>query len=202
MGKLNLIQGAYSGKLGQTVGAKWKDKKTIRSYAIPSDPKTQAQRTVRTVFGEISTMVALFSDQIKYLTSLDTRGMSVRNAIIKANKDQIEAGTFDAATLVVNRGGLPNVTGATATATATTITLNFTAPVATNISDQAQCVCVCVNETSKIGVVGTAALNAGTLTINYALPENTQFHVYYWVIDYRSSTRVGSVTGHTTVQRN
>lgn len=202
MGRLNLIQGAYEGRLGQTVGAKWKDKKTVRSYAVPADPKTQAQQTVRSVFGQIASFTSLFTDQIKYLTSLDTKGQSVRNAIIKLNKAEIDGGTFDAATLQINKGGLPNVTAFTATATATAINCTFTAPVATNITAKAKCVVVVANNDEKIAIVGEGLLNTGKVDITYALPTGKQFEVYYWVIDYRSSSRVGSVSGHTTVTRN
>ena len=92
MGKMNLLKANWEGKVGQTVGAKWKNKSTIRTYTKPSNPDTAAQQSVRTVFGDMTSFVALFADQIKYLSALDTAGQSVRNAIIQANKDQIEAG--------------------------------------------------------------------------------------------------------------
>lgn len=199
MGKLNLIQGKWEGKVGQTVGAKWKNLATLRSYAIPSNPKTQAQETVRTVFKDMTSFVALFADQIKYLTSLNTRGMSVRNAIIKANSEQITAGTFSKDTLVTNKGGLPNATGVTATATATAVTVNFTRPVATNLTDKAEIVAVVVDGTNKIAGVGRAALTGTSVTVNVALQTGVQSDVYYWVIDYRGSARVGSYNGHATV---
>lgn len=199
MGKLNLIQGKWEGKVGQTVGAKWKNLATLRSYAIPSNPKTQAQETVRTVFKDMTSFVALFADQIKYLTSLNTRGMSVRNAIIKANSEQITAGTFNKDTLVINKGGLPNATGVTATATATAATVQFTRPVATNLTDKAEIVVVVVDGTNKIAGVGKAALTGTSVQVNVALQDGVQSDVYYWVIDYRGSARVGSYSGHTTV---
>lgn len=199
MGKLNLIQGKWEGKVGQTVGAKWKNLATLRSYAIPSNPKTQAQETVRTVFKDMTSFVALFADQIKYLTSLNTRGMSVRNAIIKANSEQITAGTFSKDTLVINKGGLPNATGVTATATAAAATVRFTRPVATNLTDKAEIVVVVVDGTNKIAGVGKAALTETSVQVNVALQDGVQSDVYYWVIDYRGSARVGSYSGHTTV---
>ena len=50
MGIMNLLKADWKGKVGQTVGAKWKNKSTIRTYSIPADPKTAAQLEVRDAF--------------------------------------------------------------------------------------------------------------------------------------------------------
>lgn len=200
MGLLNLLTGSYDGKVGKTVGAKWKSLKTVRTYAKPSNPNTEAQQTVRSVFKSMTSFTALFTDQIKYLTSLDVRAQSVRNAIIKANKDQIDAGTFDKTTLVVNKGGLPSVTGFTlGTATAgADMTATFTAPVATNITSKAVLVAVAVDEDNKMAGIGTCKLDAATLTIGLKPVSGATIDVYYWIIDYRGSARVGSYSGYAT----
>lgn len=194
MGKLNLIQGKWDGKVGQTVGAKWKSKATIRAYAKPSNPNTAMQQEKRGIFGQMSIFLALFTDQIKTLTSLNTRGMTVRNAIIKANKDQYgNAGAFDPATLVVNKGGLVNVQGTWSAVSATGATLTYTAPTATNISDKAKVVAVAVSKDGRSAAVGTG--NAKTPeTITLSFNAVTDVALYYWLIDYRGSTRVGSIS--------
>ena len=194
MGKLNLIQGKWDGKVGQTVGAKWKSKATIRAYAKPSNPNTAMQQEKRGIFGQMSIFLALFTDQIKTLTSLNTRGMTVRNAIIKANKDQYgTSGVFDAATLIVNKGGLVNVQGTWSAVTATGATLTYTAPTATNISDKAKVVAVAVSKDGRSAAVGTG--NAKTPeTITLSFNAVTDVALYYWLIDYRGSTRVGSIS--------
>lgn len=200
MGKMNLLKANWEGKVGQTVGAKWKDKSTIRTYTKPSNPDTEAQREVRTVFGQMTAFVALFSDQIKYLSPLNTRGMSVRNAIIKANRDQIEAGTFDAATLLVSKGGLPNISSATAAFSTNKVTVSGTKPVATNITSEAQLVAVVVDAEGKRGFAN-AALLGDTPSVDVdtgELPAGT-YDVYYYIIDKRGSSKVGSNSGHTTV---
>ena len=91
---MNLLKANWEGKVGQTVGAKWKNLSTIRTYTKPSNPNTSDQQKVRSVFAQMTTFVALFADQIKYLSALNTAGQSVRNAIIQANKEQIMSGTF------------------------------------------------------------------------------------------------------------
>lgn len=198
MGKMNLLKAKWDGKVGQTVGAKWKNLATIRTYAKPSNPDTAAQQVVRTGFKQVSSFVALFADSIKYFTSLDTRGQSVRNAIISANREQIIAGTMTKADLVVNKGGLPNVTAAAlgAVTAGADVTMTFTKPVATNISAKAKIVAVAVDETNKIAGAGTAALDGETVTIAMRPLAGSTFDVYYWVIDYRGSARVGSYNGH------
>lgn len=198
MGKLNLIQGKWDGKVGKLVGAKWKNKATVRSYAVPSNPNTDAQQTVRGVFKSLTSFVALFSDQIKYLTSLDTRGQSVRNAIIKANKAMIDAGSFTKSSLIVNKGGLPNVSGFTlgTLSAGANPTATFTAPVATNITAKAKIVVVGVDEDNKIAGVGEALLSTGSVTVNMTPVADSTIEFYYWVIDFRGTARVGSINGN------
>lgn len=200
MGKLNILKANWIGKVGETVGSKWKNKKVIRTYSIPSNPRTDAQVQVRTVFKDMTGFVALFSDQIKYLSSLDTRGMSVRNAILKANKEQVEAGAFDASTLVVNKGGLPNVSAFTAglTTAGANFTATWTKPAATNISEKAVLVVVAVDATSKVAVASSALVSAETITVAMPLTAGNKVDVFYYIIDYRGSSRVGSVNGYAT----
>lgn len=52
MAKQNFIAGGYYGKLGETVGQRWKNIRTIRVYVIPHDPKTPAQLACRGVFSQ------------------------------------------------------------------------------------------------------------------------------------------------------
>ncbi len=200
MGKMNLLKAKWDGKVGQTVGAKWKNLATIRTYAKPSNPNTSAQQTIRTGFKQVTSFVALFSDLIRYQSSLDTRGQSVRNAIISANKTQIVAGTITKADLIVNKGGLPNVTSASlgTPAAGTNLTLTYTKPVATNITAKAKIVAVAVDEENKIAGVGVGPLADETVEIAMAPLAGATVDVYYWVIDYRGSARVGSYSGYLT----
>ena len=50
MAKQNFIGGGYYGKLGDTVGQRWKNKRTIRSYVIPKNPRTEVQQANRARF--------------------------------------------------------------------------------------------------------------------------------------------------------
>ncbi len=198
MGKMNLLKGNWEGKVGQTVGAKWKNKSTIRTYTVPSNPDTAAQQLVRGVFGSMTAFVALFADQIKYLSALDTSGQSVRNAIISVNKAQIAAGEFDKSTLVVSKGGLQKVSGEAATATDGVVTVTWTKPTATNFTSNAKIVVVLVQEASGLVEVVTAAADAQTVTgtITFA-SGSVDAYVYY--LDTRGSNKVASISDYISV---
>lgn len=198
MGKMNLLKGKWDGKVGQTVGAKWKNRSTIRTYTAPSNPKTQAQQNVRGAFKSITSFVALFSDQIKYLSALDTSGMSVRNAIVKLNKEMIAQNSFAKASLLISKGGLQKVTGEAGTATGGKITITWTAPTATNFTSEAQLVAVMVQESTGIVEVKTAAATAETLEGALTFSEGT-VDVYVYFLDKRGSNKVASLSDYIAV---
>lgn len=50
MAKQNFLGGGYIGKLGQTVGQRWKDQKIVRTYVKPANPNTPAQQNARAMF--------------------------------------------------------------------------------------------------------------------------------------------------------
>ena len=192
MGIMNLLKADWKGKVGQTVGAKWKNKSTIRTYSIPADPKTAAQLEVRDAFKELTSYVALFSDQIKYLTALDTSGMSVRNAIIKLNKAMVGPSGFDKATLLISKGGLQKIAGFTPAIATNRLSATWTAPTATNFTADAKIIIVGVQQNSGMVEVieadATAATATGTLT--FAAAENIDVFAYY--LDKRGSSKVAS----------
>ena len=201
MGKMNLLKGNWEGKVGQTVGAKWKNKSTIRTYTKPSNPKTAAQMSVRSAFAQMTAYVALFADQIKYLSALNTSGQSVRNAIIQANKMQISDGTFDKATLMVSKGGLQKVTNEQATESAGKITITWDKPTATNFTKDAKLIAICVQESSGlVEVLESEAKPVGSATISGNITfvaGNVDVYVYF--LDKRGSNKVASLSDYLTV---
>lgn len=200
MGKMNLLKANWEGKVGQTVGAKWKNRSTIRTYTKPSNPKTAAQVAVRTAFKEMTSFVALFADQIKYLSALNTSGQSVRNAIIQANKMQIQDGTFEKTDLIISKGGLQKVAGENAEAVTKKVKVTWNNPTATNFTDKARLVAVMVQESSGLVEVVTEDAKKGTTgvtsTINFDTG-NVDVFVYY--LDVRGSSKVASVSDYLTV---
>ena len=201
MGKMNLLKGNWEGKVGQTVGAKWKNKSTIRTYTKPSNPKTAAQMSVRSAFAQMTAYVATFADQIKYLSALNTSGQSVRNAIIQANKMQISDGTFNKATLMVSKGGLQKVTNEQATESAGKITVTWDKPTATNFTKYAKLIAICVQESSGlVEVLEAEAKPVGNATVsgNIAFAAG-DVDVFVYFLDKRGSNKVASLSDYLTV---
>ena len=198
MGKMNLLKANWEGKVGQTVGAKWKNKSTIRTYTKPSNPNTAAQQSVRGVFAEMTSFVAMFADQIKYLSALNTAGQSVRNAIIQANKSQIMGASFDKTTLLISKGGLQKVAGEAASATTGKITVTWNKPTATNFTANAKLIAVMVQPATGLVEVAEAAADAETLTGNMTF-ENGNVDVYVYYLDKRGSNKVASASDYIAV---
>lgn len=198
MGKMNLLKANWEGKVGQTVGAKWKNKSTIRTYTKPSNPNTAAQQGVRGVFAEMTSFVAMFADQIKYLSALNTAGQSVRNAIIQANKAQIMGASFDKTTLLISKGGLQKVAGEAAQANTGKITVTWTKPTATNFTANAKLIAVMVQPATGLVEVAEADANAETLTGNMTF-ENGTVDVYVYYLDKRGSNKVASASDYISV---
>ena len=202
MGKMNLLKGNWEGKVGQTVGAKWKNKSTIRTYTKPSNPKTAAQMSVRNAFAQMTAYVALFADQIKYLSALNTSGQSVRNAIIQANKMQISDGTFNKAALMVSKGGLQKVTNEQASATSGKITVTWDKPTATNFTKDAKLIAICVQESSGlVEVLEAEAKPAGNATVSGNIVfGNGNVDVFVYFLDKRGSNKVASLSDYLSVE--
>lgn len=198
MGKMNLLKANWEGKVGQTVGAKWKNKSTIRTYTKPSNPNTAAQQGVRSVFAEMTSFVAMFADQIKYLSALNTAGQSVRNAIIQANKSQIMGASFDKTTLLISKGGLQKVAGEAAQANTGKITVTWTKPTATNFTTNAKLIAVMVQPATGLVEVAEAAADAQTLTGTMTF-ENGNVDVYVYYLDKRGSNKVASASDYISV---
>ena len=198
MGKMNLLKANWEGRVGQTVGAKWKNKSTIRTYTKPSNPNTAAQQGVRGVFAEMTSFVAMFADQIKYLSALNTAGQSVRNAIIQANKSQIMGASFDKTTLLISKGGLQKVAGEAASATTGKITVTWNKPTATNFTANAKLIAVMVQPATGLVEVAEAAADTETLTGNMTF-ENGSVDVYVYYLDKRGSNKVASASDYISV---
>lgn len=200
MGKMNLLKANWEGKVGQTVGAKWKNKSTIRTYTKPSNPDTAAQQSVRGVFGDMTSFVALFADQIKYLSALNTAGQSVRNAIIQINKSMITAGTFSKANLLISKGGLQKVAGELGTADSNKVKITWTNPTATNFTANAKLIAVMVQPTSGLVDVIEGDATAGTTGITSAIDFATgTVDCYVYFLDKRGSNKVASISDYLSV---
>lgn len=201
MGIMNLLKANWYGKVGETVGAKWKDKSTIRTYAKPSDPRTAAQEKVRDVFGDINHLVALFADSIKYINALDTKGMSARNAIVKLNKDQIDEGTFDASTMAISKGGLQKPQGVvfSKASGSATVKATWAEPTATNFTSKAKAVLVVVQPEDEVADVVTVDFPATEVSTSIQFDDTGDIYAYLYFYDVRGTSKVASNNVASTV---
>lgn len=195
---MNLLKANWEGKVGQTVGAKWKNKSTIRTYTKPSNPNTAAQQSVRGAFADMTSFVALFADQIKYLSALNTAGQSVRNAIIQANKAMISSGSFTKANLLVSKGGLQKVANESGSATSGKITVTWDAPTATNFTADAEIVIVAVQPASGLVEVLTEDVTTETKTGTMTFETGT-VDTYVYFLDKRGSNKVASASDYISI---
>ena len=198
MGKMNLLKANWEGKVGQTVGAKWKNKSTIRTYTKPSNPDTAAQQSVRGVFGAMTSYVAMFADQIKYLSALNTAGQSVRNAIVQINRAMITDGTFEKSNLIISKGGLQKVAGESGSASSGKITITWNKPTATNFTPAAKLIAVMVQPETGLVEVAEADATAETLTGEMTFEDGT-VDVYVYFLDKRGSNKVSSTSDYIAV---
>lgn len=194
MGKMNLLKANWYGKVGQTVGAKWKNKSTIRTYTKPANPDTAAQQTVRGGFAAITAFVALFADAIRYKSALDTAGQSVRNAIIKLNKEMVAAGSLTKADLLISKGGLQKPAVSAASLVSNKVSVTFAAPTATNFTNKAKLIVVAVDDVDGVVDVFEAAPDAGTAAGTVTFGGSNNVDVYAYWLDFRGSNKVASAS--------
>jgi hypothetical protein len=200
MGKMNLLKANWEGKVGVTVGAKWKNKSTIRAYTKPAYTDTPAQQVIRTGFGQLTHYLASFTAQMQGLSALNLRGQTIRNALVKLNKDQVIGGALNPATLQVSRGGLPPPSALTASrASAGVYDVSCTAPSSPIISTRAKLVYILATADGTRGIVQSAPI--GTPAASIALGDDgTQLiYAYVYLLDYRGSSKVGSLSLATSI---
>ncbi len=88
----NFISGGYYGKLGVTVGQRWKNIRTIRSYVVPKDPKTPSQLAQRGLFSN-AVKFSQVANQANYKqTAFDTSSNTLWALRMSAARNAISAG--------------------------------------------------------------------------------------------------------------
>jgi hypothetical protein len=109
MARLRFIKGTITGRLGEFVGSRWKGINYIKVFTPPSNPRTEAQVSVRTVFRFISAWAtALFSKGLfAYIPSASR--MTERNSVFKANAQMLTNKVFVPADLQVARANFSPV---------------------------------------------------------------------------------------------
>lgn len=91
----NFLSGGYYGKLGATVGQRWKNKRTIRTYVIPKNPRTPIQQANRGKFADAVTFAQMGLQMNYYCTLFEDQNFTKWNYRMKTARELKNAGLFD-----------------------------------------------------------------------------------------------------------
>jgi hypothetical protein len=115
MATLNFIRGTIKGKLGKTVGSSWRGKDYVKTYVPPSNPNTEGQVVVRTIFQHPTHIAkAIYEPVLKPYTFPKPRKMTAFNRMIQINKPLFSELAWDQTKLKIFEGPLfnPSITTA------------------------------------------------------------------------------------------
>lgn len=79
MAKFNTLAGGYYGKLGATVGQRWKNLRTVRTYVIPANPQTPTQQANRNRFSDCVWYAQIAQQINPKTTAFDTTAKTLWN---------------------------------------------------------------------------------------------------------------------------
>lgn len=88
----NFLSGGYYGKLGETVGQRWKNKRTIRSYVIPNNPRTEKQQANRGLFANAVTYAQMGLQMNYYATCFESEEFTHWNYRMRVARQLREKG--------------------------------------------------------------------------------------------------------------
>lgn len=88
----NFLSGGYYGKLGATVGQRWKNKRTIRTYVVPANPRTPTQQANRSRFADAVTYAQMGMQMNYYCTLFDDPNFTKWNYRMKVARELKNAG--------------------------------------------------------------------------------------------------------------
>lgn len=88
----NFLSGGYYGKLGATVGQRWKNKRTIRTYVVPTNPRTPTQQANRNKFADAVTFAQMGMQMNYYCTLFDDLNFTRWNYRMRVARELKNAG--------------------------------------------------------------------------------------------------------------
>jgi hypothetical protein len=123
MATLNFLRGSIKGKLGDIVGSSWRGKDYVKTYVPPSNPNTEWQAAVRTIFHHTTPIAkSIYEAVLKPYTFPKPKKMTAYNRMIQINKAMFHDLSWDQTKLKVFEGPLfnPGITDAAIQNTGTT----------------------------------------------------------------------------------
>lgn len=109
MARLNFVRGAIKGRVGEFVGSSWKGTDYIKTFTPPSNPRTQGQVAVRTVFHHVTHIAALINESVlKPYTFPKPHKMTPTNRMVHINQEMFHDKVWEPSKLKIFDGGLHN----------------------------------------------------------------------------------------------
>ncbi|MDR1901362.1 MAG: DUF6266 family protein [Treponema sp.] len=128
MATLNFIRGSIKGKVGQFVGSSWRGKDYIKTFTPPSNPRTEGQVAVRTIFQNVAHIAkAIYEAVLKPFTFPRPHRITAYNRMVQINKALFEAMAWDPAKLRIFEGPLFNPGIASASISGASVSVSFDA---------------------------------------------------------------------------
>lgn len=178
--------GTLSGKALGVVAGTWKGTQYVRAYVKPSNPDTQAQKEVRSLFGDVAKFGKLLVGiWLNEMTAPKPKKQSAYNVFVRRNVDKFKGQTFDPENMVLSEGSLPLPATTTVTASkASGIELTFSTEVTGDARDDDIVGLLVYDTTETVFASATAARSAGTLTVQVpaAMAENDALKMYVVVV--------------------
>ena len=114
MAKFNTLAGGYYGKLGATVGQRWKNLRTVRSYVIPANPQTEVQQANRRRFSDCVWYAQIAQQVNPKTTAFDTTAATLWNCRMSTARalQDLELTEMDRIPLYPTTLSLPNTISA------------------------------------------------------------------------------------------
>lgn len=97
----NFVGGGFYGKVGEFVGQRWKNIRTIRAYVIPHNPKTPAQQANRKFFQSAVPLAQIANQAYPHCPAFDTTTNTQWAYRMSEAKLRLEAGEQDVATVPI-----------------------------------------------------------------------------------------------------
>ena len=182
MARLNFVKGSIKGKIGQFVGSSWRGIDYIKTYTPPSNPQTDGQVAVRTVFKHASAIAkAIYAEVLKPYTFPKPQKLTAYNRMIQINKEMFDDLEWDQTKLKIFDGPLynPGIASAAITSGAgskATVAWNPAIGEGTDVA-----LVIIHDETTEKTLTGKGTRQAGTLDVDTAIlnqADLTKVHAY------------------------
>jgi hypothetical protein len=176
------VKGSIKGKVGQFVGSSWRGIDYIKTYTPPSNPRTEGQVAVRSIFQHVAYIAkAIYAEVLKPYTFPKPQKLTAYNRMIQINKEMFDDREWDQMKLKIFDGPLhnPGIASAAVTAGADSKATVAWSPAVGEGTDVA--LVVIHDETTEKTLAGKGTRQTGTLEVDTAILDQadlTKVHAY------------------------